>query len=112
MRLAISRARSAVAARRLDSGNGTAGGGSAFRRREPGSPAHKDRYKGYLLDEWTSRRAASASLASRMAVVKNFGDWPANRLSAVKLLMVATAPEFTVEEGRMTEQSGRLVLMN
>lgn len=60
-----------------------------------------------LLYEDTSRRAASASVASRISVRKKLGGWPANRLSSVKAFTAATAPEFAVDDGRMTETLGR-----
>ena len=46
-----------------------------------------------------------------MTVLKNSVDCPSNSLSAVSALTAATAPASGVEEGRMTEQSGRSLLM-
>ena len=62
------------------------------------------------LGRWVSRSwrwAESASRASAWTVLKNFGDWPSKRRSAVKLLIVATAPPFWSSVGRTIEQAGR-----
>src|SRR5207249_8417790 len=50
---------------------------------------------------------ASAACASALRVVKNCGDCPINRFELVKAVAAATAPEFGVVPGRMTEHSGR-----
>src|SRR3989442_2072398 len=55
----------------------------------------------------TRRFAASADAASAITLAKNSFDCPSNKRSAVKDLMVATAPALAVVEGRMTDTSGR-----
>ena len=52
------------------------------------------------------RCAASAAWARRISVRKKAGVCPWNRLSAVSARTAATAPEFCVVEGRITEQAG------
>src|SRR6202049_5308457 len=57
------------------------------------------------------RLTESAAAASFIASVKNAGDCPLNSPSAVHALTVATAPPVSVKVGRITEHTGRLLLM-
>src|SRR5579859_137096 len=63
------------------------------------------------LEDQRSRRAASASSARSFNSAKNAGDWPMKRPMSVRNLTTPLAI-FLVSVGRITEQRGRLGLMN
>src|SRR4051794_41968811 len=72
----------------------------------PAAPRPDGARRGRDLAYTRVRCAASAAWARCISVRKKAGVCPWNRLSAVSARTAATAPEFCVVEGRVTEQAG------